>query len=98
MNQPRMSQGRTVKRYASPGGNEAIVWNRYSYQIPDLVGTNSSTNKKHNFYNSTVHAISRGGGDCAKTFGALCAHFVDTGSQVKTQVENILSKLFDFQG
>ena len=45
-----------------------------------------------------MQAISRGGGDCATKLGDLCTRFVDTGSPVKTQVENGLSKLFDLQG
>ena len=63
-----------------------------------MVGTNTSTNKKHSYYNSTVQAISRRGGDCAKKVGSLCARFVDMGSPVKTKVENRLSNLFDFRG
>ena len=82
----------------STGGTETILWNRCSYQVPSMVGTNASTNENHKFYNSTVRAISRGGGDCATKVGSLCAHFVDTGSLVKTQVENGLSKIFDFWG
>ena len=63
-----------------------------------MVGTNASTNEKNKFYNSTVQAISRVGGDCDTKVGSLCARFVDMGSPVKTQVENGLSELFDFQG
>ena len=63
-----------------------------------MIGTNASTNEKHKFYNSTVQAISRVGEDCATKVGALCAHFVDMGALVTTQVENLLSKLFDFRG
>ena len=63
-----------------------------------MVVTNDSTNEKHNFYNSTVQAISRGGGYHATSFVALCAHFVDMGSAVKTQVENGLSKIFGLRG
>ena len=63
-----------------------------------MVGTNASTNKKHKFYKSTVQAISRGVGDCVTKVGDLCAHFVDIGSPVKTQLENVLSKIFDFLG
>ena len=63
-----------------------------------MVGTNSSTNENHKFYNSTVQAISRGGGDCATKFGSLCDRFVDMGALCKTQVGNGISKLFDFQG
>ena len=77
MNQLRMSQGRTGKSSASPGGTETIVRNRYSYQVPSMVGTNASKNEKHKFYNSTVQAISRGGGYFATKVGALCANFVD---------------------
>ena len=63
-----------------------------------MVGTNASTNEKHKLYNSKLHANSRGGGDCATKVRALCACFVDTGSLVKTQVENGLSKLLYFRG
>ena len=93
-----MSQGRTGKRSASLGGTETIVWNIFLYQVPEMVGTNASRNEKHKFYNSKVQAISRGGGDCATNVGALCARFVDMGAPVKPQVENGLSKLFDFRG
>ena len=62
-----------------------------------MFGTNASTNEKHKFYDSTLHAISRGGGDCATKVGALCDHFVDIGSLVTNQVKNGLSKIFDFQ-
>ena len=63
-----------------------------------MVGTNASKNEKHKFYKSTVQAISRGGGYCATNVGAMCARFVDMGAPVKIQVENELSKLFDFRG
>ena len=63
-----------------------------------MVGTNASTNEKYKFYNSTVQAISGGGGDCATKVGSLCACFVDMVAPVKTQVENGLSKLLDFRG
>ena len=98
MNQPRMIQGRTGNISASPGGAYTIVCNRYSYQVPDMVGTNASTNKNHKLYNSTVQEISRGGGDWATKVGALCDRFVYMGSPVKTQVENGMSKLFNFWG
>ena len=97
MNQLRMSRGRIGKSSASPGGTETIVWNRCSYQVPAMVGTNSSKNENHKFYNSTVQAISRGGADCATKVGAICARFVDMGFMVKIQVENGISKLFDFR-
>ena len=42
--------------------------------------------------------ISRGGGDLATKVGALCACFVDMGAPVKTQVENGLIEIFNFQG
>ena len=51
-----------------------------------MVETNTSTNEKHKFYNSTVQAISIGVGDCATNVGALCARFVDMGAPVKNQV------------
>ena len=63
-----------------------------------MVGNNASKNKTNKLYNSTVQDISRGGGYCATKFGVMCAHFLDMGSPVKTQVENGMSKLFDFRG
>ena len=86
MNQLGVSRRRKEESSASPGGTETIVWNRCSYQVPVVVGTNASTNEKHKFYNSTVQAISRGGGDCDTKVGALCVFFVDMGAPVKTQV------------
>ena len=98
MNQLRMSRGSTGKSSASQGGTETIVWERCSYQVPEIVGKNASKNENHNFYNSTVQAISRGGGDCTTKVGAICAHFVDMRAPVKTQVGNGLSKIFNFRG
>ena len=63
-----------------------------------MVGTNASTNEKYKFYNSTVQAISGGGGDCATKVGALCDRFVDMGSPVKIQVEDVPSQILDFWG
>ena len=63
-----------------------------------MVGTNYSTNEKHKFYNSTVQAISRGGGDFATNIGSLSARFVDMGAPVKSQVNNGISNIFDFRG
>ena len=63
-----------------------------------MIRTNASTNENHKFYNSTVQEISRGGGDCATKFGALCTHFVDMVSPVKSQVENGLIEIFNFWG
>ena len=62
-----------------------------------MVGTNASTNENHKFYNSTAQAISSRGGDCTTKVGSLWNLFFDMGPQVKTQVENGLSKLFDFR-
>ena len=45
-----------------------------------------------------MQAISRRGEDCTKKVGSLCARFFDMGDLVKTQAENGLSKLFNFQG
>ena len=98
MKQLRMSKERTRKISTSPGETETIIRNRYSYQVPDMIVTNASTNKNNKFYNSTVQAISIGGRDCATKVGSVCACFVDMGSPVKTQVENGLSKIFDFRG
>ena len=47
----------TRKRSAYTRGTETVVWNIYSYQVPDMVGTNASTNEKNEFYNSTVQDI-----------------------------------------
>ena len=49
-----------------------------------MVGTNTSINAKHKFYNSTVQAISKGGVDFDAKFGDLCARYVDMGAPVKT--------------
>ena len=57
MNQLRMSLGRIRKSSASLGGTEKIVWRRWSYQVPSMVGTDASTNENHKLYNSTVQAI-----------------------------------------
>ena len=80
------------------GGTETIAWNICSYQVPEKFGTNASTNEKHKFYNSTMQAISRGGGDCATKIGPLCARFVDMVAPVKTKVGNGLSMIFDLRG
>ena len=98
MNQLRMSQGRTGKSSASWGGSEKIVWNRYLYQVPYMVGTNAYTNENHKFYSSKVQGISILGGYCATEVGAICACFVGVGDLVKNHVENILIKLFYFRG
>ena len=63
-----------------------------------MVGTNASKNENHTFYNSTVQAISRGGGDCSIKVGAMCDCFVDMGAPVRPQVGNGLTKLFNFRG
>ena len=47
MDQLIMIQGRTVKSSADTGGTETIVWNRYPYQVPDMVGTNKFINEKY---------------------------------------------------
>ena len=83
MNQLRMRRGSTGKSFASPGGTEAIVWNRCSCQIPTIFGTNTSTNEKHKLYNSTFQAISRGGGYCATNVGSLCAVLLIWDPQLK---------------
>ena len=92
-----MCQGRTEESSTSLGGIETIVQNIYSYQVPSMVGTNASTNKKHKLYNLTVQDISRRG-DCATKFGALCAGFFDMVSPVKTEVENGPIKIFNLRG
>ena len=52
-NGPRKDQ----EKPASTGETETIVWNRCSYQVPAMVGTNAYTNENHKLYNSTVQAI-----------------------------------------
>ena len=76
MNQLRMSQGRTEKSSVYFGGTETVVWNICLYQVPEMMGTNITTNEKHKFYNSTVQDISRGGGDCNTKVGSLCDIFL----------------------
>ena len=98
MNQMKIIQGRNGKRTSYMGETQIIVWNRYSYQVSDMFVINVSTNENQKFYNSTVQALSRGGGDCATKCVSLCARFIDVGARVKSQVENRLSKLFDFWG
>ena len=63
-----------------------------------MVGTNDSTNENHKFYNSTLQAISRGGGDQTKKVGVLCSRFFNMGAPVKTQLDNGISKIFNLQG
>ena len=63
-----------------------------------MVGKNVSTNKMQKLYNSTVEGISISGGDCATKVGSLFSLLVDMGALVKTQVENGISKIFDFLG
>ena len=79
-------------------GTETIVWDICSYQVPATVGPKASTYKNHKFYNLTVQAIARGGGDCATKDGSMCDRFVDMRASVKIQVENGLSKTFYLQG
>ena len=79
MNQLIMRRGRIGKFSASSGVAETVVWNICSYQVPSIARTNTSTKKKHKFYNSKVQAISIRGGDCATKVGVLCAYFVDMG-------------------
>ena len=98
MNQFIMSRGRTGKRPASHWGAETVVRNKCSYQVPSVVGTNASTNKKHKFYNPMVQAISGEGGYCATKVGVICARFGAMGSLVKNQANNWLNNLFDFRG
>ena len=98
MNQLRVSRGRTRKSSASPGGTQTIVWNICSYQVPSMVGTNSSTNENHKFYNSMVQDISSGGGGCATKVVSLCYCFVGMVAPVKTQVVNEIIKIFYLQG
>ena len=60
MNELKMIQGRNKKSSAYSEGNKTMVYNIYSYQVPGMVGRNASTNENHNFYKSTVQAISMG--------------------------------------
>ena len=57
MKKLRISRGRTGKISSYPGLTETILWNRCSYQVPAVVGTNASKNENHKFYNSIVQAI-----------------------------------------
>ena len=52
---------------------------------------------KAQIYNLMVQAISRGGGDCAAKVQSLCSCFVYMGSPVKTQVKNVLNKIFNLR-
>ena len=52
---------------------------------------------KQIFYNSKVQAISRGGGDCHKHYGCLCALFY-IGEPIKTQLKIGMIKLFNLRG
>ena len=71
-----------------------VVWNRFVYQVSEMIETNAYTSEKSKFYKSTLQTISKGGGDCDTKVGFLCAGFVDMGSPVRTQVENGPCKLF----
>ena len=77
MNQLIISRGRAGKISDSSVGNEIVVRNRSSYQVPEMFETKASTNENHKCYNSMVQAISRGWGDFSTKVGALCAcyHF-----------------------
>ena len=50
-----------------------------------MIGTNASTNENHEFYKSTVQAILRGVGYCAKRLELYAPVFLH-GSPRKTQV------------
>ena len=63
-----------------------------------MVVTNSSTNKKHKFYYSTVQVISRAGVYCATKAGSMYAPFVDMEAPVKIQLKNGLLNIFNVQG
>ena len=63
-----------------------------------MVGINDSANKNQKFYNSTVHAILRGGIYYATEVGDICDRFACMGDPVKTQVEYGIIKLFKFRG
>ena len=93
-----MIRGRTGKISASSRRTEAVIWNRCSYQVPAMVGTNTSTNENQKFYNSTMQSISIGVGGCATKVVALCGYFLDMISPAKTQVENGIFKIFNFRG
>ena len=67
MKQPIIIQGRTGKISASSGVTEPVAWNRCSYQVPDMVVTNASTNKNHKFYKLMVLAISIVGRDFSQS-------------------------------
>ena len=63
-----------------------------------MIGNSISKNLNNKCYKSMVQAISRCGGYFATKVGALCTHFFYMGSLMRTQVENSLNKLFNFQG
>ena len=95
-----MSPERTGKISTYFMGTQTAVWNRCSYQVPEMVETNNSTKEENdfNYSTSTVQAISRGVGDRATKVVSTCARFVEIISPVKTQVENGSNKLFNFWG
>ena len=97
-NQTRIIQGNIAIIAAFHRGTETVVWNRCSYQVPDMVETNDSTKEQHNFYNSMVQEISIGGGDCDKKVVALCTRFFHGTPDRKTRVENGLDHIFYFWG
>ena len=51
---------KSLKITGSHGRTETLVWNRCSYQVPEMVRTDAITNKKDKFYNSMVHTIIKG--------------------------------------
>ena len=63
-----------------------------------MVGTNASTNENHKFYNSTVQAISIGGGDCATNFGDLCACFFIWEPRLKSRCKMVSLRSFVSEG
>ena len=73
---------------ASYRGAETLVWNRCSYQVPVMVGTNYSMDEKHIFYNTTVQSNFQGGGYCSTKVVEICAYFVDMVNPAKNKVQN----------
>ena len=44
-------QSKDWKKLRLSGGTETVLQNRFSYQVPEMVGTNYSTEEKHNIHN-----------------------------------------------
>ena len=98
MNHIRMIQGNNGKISTSFGVTETVVWNRCSYHVPEIVGTNASRNKKHIFTTKWCRPFQEVGYTAPLRSYPCVTIFVDMGALVKTQVENGLNRFFDFWG